>query len=69
MNAMIKRIEKMKPFFDKISNNSYLRAIRDGFISLIPVILFQAFFIGSICSQRIQFSLGRRNRVHSNESV
>lgn len=66
MNAMIKRIEKMKPFFEKISNNSYLRAIRDGFISLIPVILF---FIGSICSQRIQFSLGRRNRVHSNESV
>ncbi|EMF0230637.1 PTS transporter subunit EIIC [Enterococcus hirae] len=45
MNAMIKRIEKMKPFFDKISNNSYLRAIRDGFISLIPVILFSSFFL------------------------
>ena len=44
MNAMIKRIEKMKPFFEKISNNSYLRAIRDGFISLIPVILFSSFF-------------------------
>ncbi|EMF0268974.1 PTS transporter subunit EIIC [Enterococcus hirae] len=45
MNAMIKRIEKMKPFFEKISNNSYLRAIRDGFISLIPVILFSSFFL------------------------
>lgn len=42
---MIKRIEKMKPFFEKISNNSYLRAIRDGFISLIPVILFSSFFL------------------------
>ncbi|EMF0527900.1 PTS transporter subunit EIIC [Enterococcus hirae] len=45
MNAMIKRIEKMKPFFEKISNNSYLRAIRDRFISLIPVILFSSFFL------------------------
>lgn len=45
MNEMIKRIEKMKPFFEKISNNSYLRAIRDGFISLIPVILFSSFFL------------------------
>lgn len=45
MNAMIKRIEKMKSFFEKISNNSYLRAIRDGFISLIPVILFSSFFL------------------------
>lgn len=45
MNAMIKRIEKMKPFFEEISNNSYLRAIRDGFISLIPVILFSSFFL------------------------
>ena len=45
MNAMIKRIEKMKPFFEKISNNSYLRAIRDGFIILIPVILFSSFFL------------------------
>lgn len=45
MNNLIKRIEKMKPFFEKISNNPYLRAIRDGFISLIPVILFSSFFL------------------------
>ncbi len=45
MKAMIARIEKMKPVFEKISNNSYLRAIRDGFISLIPVILFSSFFL------------------------
>ena len=29
MNILINRIEKMKPFFEKISNNPYLRAIRD----------------------------------------
>ncbi|CAD5901645.1 lactose-specific PTS transporter subunit EIIC [Carnobacterium maltaromaticum] len=45
MNGLIKQIEKMKPTFEQISNNPYLRAIRDGFISLIPVILFSSFFI------------------------
>ncbi len=45
MKTLIHRIEKMKPFFEKISNNPYLRAIRDGFISLIPVILFSSFFL------------------------
>ncbi|MGX7418039.1 lactose-specific PTS transporter subunit EIIC [Carnobacterium gallinarum] len=45
MNGLIKQIEKMKPTFEKMSNNPYLRAIRDGFISLIPVILFSSFFL------------------------
>lgn len=45
MKAIVGQIEKMKPVFEKISNNPYLRAIRDGFISLIPVILFSSFFI------------------------
>ncbi|TCI77779.1 PTS lactose transporter subunit IIB [Exiguobacterium sp. SH0S1] len=45
MNGLIARIEKMKPVFEKISNNPYLRAIRDGFISLIPVILFSSIFL------------------------
>lgn len=45
MKALINRIEKMKPMFEKISNNPYLRAIRDGFISLIPVILFSSIFL------------------------
>lgn len=45
MNILINRIEKMKPFFEKISNNPYLRAIRDGFISLIPIILFSSVFL------------------------
>lgn len=45
MNVLINRIEKMKPVFEKISNNPYLRAIRDGFISLIPIILFSSVFL------------------------
>lgn len=45
MEALIKQIEKMKPLFQKFSNNPYLRAIRDGFISLIPVILFSSIFL------------------------
>ena len=45
MNFLISKIEAMKPAFEKISNNPYLRAIRDGFISLIPVILFSSIFL------------------------
>ncbi|MBO0462589.1 PTS transporter subunit EIIC [Enterococcus sp. DIV1298c] len=45
MNKLVVQIEKMKPFFQRISNNPYLRAIRDGFISLIPVILFSSIFL------------------------
>ena len=45
MNKLIKLIEKGKPFFEKISRNIYLRAIRDGFIAGMPVILFSSIFI------------------------
>ena len=45
MNKLIELIEKRKPFFEKISRNIYLRAIRDGFIAGMPVILFSSIFI------------------------
>ena len=45
MNALIAQIEKGKPFFEKLSRNIYLRAIRDGFIAGMPVILFSSIFI------------------------
>ena len=45
MMKLVKWISKMQPFFNKISNNPYLRAIRDGFITLIPVILFSSIFL------------------------
>ena len=45
MHKLIELIEKGKPFFEKISRNTYLRAIRDGFIAGMPVILFSSIFI------------------------
>ena len=45
MNRLIAQIEKAKPFFEKISRNIYLRAIRDGFIAAMPVILFSSLFL------------------------
>lgn len=34
MNKLIAFIEKGKPFFEKLSRNIYLRAIRDGFMQV-----------------------------------
>lgn len=45
MKALITQIEKAKPFFEKVSRNIYLRAIRDGFIAGMPVILFSSVFL------------------------
>ena len=45
MHKLIELIEKGKPFFEKLSRNIYLRAIRDGFIAGMPVILFSSIFI------------------------
>ncbi|MDT2749922.1 PTS lactose transporter subunit IIBC [Streptococcus parauberis] len=45
MNKLIQQIEKGKPFFEKISRNIYLGAIRDGFLSAMPAILFSSIFI------------------------
>ncbi|WP_330994935.1 lactose-specific PTS transporter subunit EIIC [Staphylococcus pseudintermedius] len=45
MNKLIGFIEKGKPFFEKLSRNIYLRAIRDGFISAMPIILFSSIFL------------------------
>lgn len=46
-------VETLKPFFEKVSNNPYLRAIRDGFVSCIPVILFSSIFILVACVPEI----------------
>lgn len=45
MDKLIAQIEKRKPLFEKISRNIYLRAIRDGFIAAMPVILFSSIFL------------------------
>lgn len=45
MDAIIKQIEKRQGFFQKISRNIYLMAIKDGFLNAMPVILFSSIFI------------------------
>lgn len=45
MKKLVELIERGKPFFEKLSRNIYLRAIRDGFIAGMPVILFSSIFI------------------------
>lgn len=45
MNAIVKQIEKAKPVFDKLAANIYLGAIRDGFLTAMPAILFSSLFI------------------------
>ncbi|HEW1788714.1 TPA: PTS transporter subunit EIIC [Streptococcus pneumoniae] len=45
MDKLIIFIETGKPFFEKLSRNIYLRAIKDGFISSMPAVLFSSIFI------------------------
>lgn len=53
MNNLIKQIEKAKPLFEKISRNVYLKAIRDGFIAAMPVVLFSSIFMLIACVPNI----------------
>lgn len=45
MDTLINKIEAAKPFFDEVSRNKYLKAIRDGFMSAMPVVLFSSIFL------------------------
>lgn len=45
MNKLIKSIEKMRPYFDVVARNKYLKAIKDGFISAMPIVLFSSIFM------------------------
>ena len=53
MEKLIQIVEKMKPFFEKVLKNPYLRGIRDGFVSCIPVVLFSSIFILVACVPNI----------------
>ncbi|TLF42415.1 lactose-specific PTS transporter subunit EIIC [Lacticaseibacillus zeae] len=45
MDSFTKRIEKLRPVFEKIAANAYVSAIRDGFIAAMPIILFSSVFL------------------------
>lgn len=44
MDAIVKMLEKHQPFFEKISRNVYLQAIKDGFLGCMPSSLPLRFF-------------------------
>ena len=48
MKKLIKAIEKMKPFFDAVARNVYLKSIKDGFISCMPIVIFSILIINII---------------------
>ncbi|MCZ3621635.1 PTS lactose transporter subunit IIBC [Lactobacillus mulieris] len=45
MNKIVKWIQKHQDFFLKISKNNYLMAIKDGFISIMPLVMFSSLMI------------------------
>lgn len=45
MDKLITLIERGKPFFNAIARNKYLKAIRDGFISIMPIIIVSSIFL------------------------
>lgn len=44
MDAIVKMLEKHQPFFEKISRNIYLQAIKDGFLGCMPIVLTSSIF-------------------------
>ena len=45
MEAIVKRIEKITPTFEKISRNKYMVSIRDGFMETMPLVTFSSLFM------------------------
>ena len=45
MNFLVKRLERAKPLFNKITDNMYMTAIRNGFMTPMYVILFSSVFM------------------------
>ncbi|UQF38703.1 PTS transporter subunit EIIC [Vagococcus lutrae] len=45
MNVVIKQLEKMKPFFDRFTANTYVSAMRNGLIAPMYVLLFSSLFM------------------------
>ncbi|MGM0238765.1 lactose-specific PTS transporter subunit EIIC [Enterococcus sp. AZ103] len=45
MNRLVAQIEKWKPFFEKISKNTYLSGIKNGFVACMPIVVFSSIFL------------------------
>ena len=45
MEKLIAVIQRGKPFFDRLARNRYLKAVKDGFISCMPIVIFSSIFL------------------------
>ena len=45
MDKLIAIIQRGKPFFDQLARNRYLKAVKDGFISCMPIVIFSSIFL------------------------
>lgn len=45
MDAIIRGIEKITPFFERLSRNKYMVAIKDGFMETMPIVIFSSIFL------------------------
>ncbi len=45
MDKLIATIQRFKPFFDNVARNKYLKAVKDGFISCMPIVIFSSIFL------------------------
>ena len=45
MDTLIATIQRGKPFFDRLARNRYLKAVKDGFISCMPIVIFSSIFL------------------------
>lgn len=45
MEKLIATIQRAKPFFDRVARNTYLKAVKDGFISAMPIVIFSSIFL------------------------
>ncbi|EEI86083.1 putative PTS system, lactose-specific IIC component [Anaerococcus lactolyticus ATCC 51172] len=45
MDSIIKGIEKITPFFERLSRNKYMVAIKDGFMETMPIVIFSSIFL------------------------
>lgn len=69
LDAVIKKIEKGKPFFDKIAQNIYLGAVRDGFLTAMPAILFSSVFILAAYQKSLELSCQQMSQHGCGKSI
>ena len=64
MNKVVESIEKMKPYFETMSRNKYLRSVRNGFFAAMPIVLFSSMFMLAAYVPNILDFIGQKRSKH-----